>query len=278
MGHPSCTLWGRVALVVALMASMAQVPVPEDPLVRAHRAYNAGKYDAAIGAAREARQQPARANAAAVVMARALLDRYGASSVSSDLDDARAVLAQVRPAELAPRDYVAFLMGLGLVWYHDGCDAGCFNTAAEFFAQALDRMTSPEMGDRDRAFEWWANSLDRHALYSPEADRVSAYRRILERAERERAEVTQSTAAAYWLAAASRGAGDLDRAWSAAVAGWVNARYQGERGIKLRADLDYLIEQVILPDRANAQAADGDARLALTHMLKQWEDLKAKYK
>ena len=237
-----------------------------------------GQYDTAIAAAREAQKEPARSNAASVVLARALLDRYRAGSVLSDLDDARAVLADVRPAELSPRDHVAFLMGLGLALYHDGCDAGCFSTAAEFFAQALDRMNSPELGDRELVFEWWANSLDRHALYSPEADRAAAYRRILERAERERAERAQSASAAYWIAAASRGAGDVDRAWSAAVAGWVNARYQGERGDKLRADLDYLVEQVILPDRANAQAADGDARPALMHMLKQWEDLKAKYK
>jgi hypothetical protein len=278
MGHAFCPHWGRVALVVALMASMAQASIPEDALTRAHRAYNAGQYDTAIAAARDALKQPERSNAAAVVLARALLDRYRAGSVLSDLDDAREVLANVRPAELAPRDHVAFLLGLGLVLYHDGCDAGCFNTAAEFFAQALDRMTSPEMGDSELVFEWWANSLDRHALYSPEADRAAVYRRILERAERERAERAQSTSAAYWIAAASRGAGDLDRAWSAALSGWINARYQGARGDKLRADLDYLVEQVILPDRANAQMADGDARLALAHMLKQWEDLKAKYK
>ena len=265
-------------MVVALMASMAQAPLPEGALTRAHRAYNAGQFDTAIAAAREALKEPARSNAAAVVLARALLDRYRAASVLSDLDDARAVLADVRPAELAPRDHVAFLIGLGLVLYHDGCDTGCFNTAAEFFAQAFDRMTSPEMGDRELVFEWWANSLDRHALFSPEADRAAAYRRILERAERERAERAQSTSAAYWIAAASRGVGDLDRAWSAAVAGWINARYQGDRGEKLRADLDYLVAQVILPDRANMQAADADPRLALVQMLKQWEDLKAKYK
>jgi hypothetical protein len=257
---------------------MAQSPVPEDALTRAHRAYNAGQYDTAIAAAREALKQPERSNAAAVVLARALLDRYRAGSVLSDLEDARAVLADVRPAELSPRDHVAFLIGLGLALYHDGCDAGCFNTAAEFFAQALERMKSPDLGDRELVFEWWANSLDRHALYSPEADRAAVYRRILERADRERAERAQSTSAAYWIAAASRGTGDVDRAWSAAVSGWINARYQGERGDKLRADLDYLVEQVILPERANAEAADGDARSALAHLLKQWKDLKTRYK
>jgi hypothetical protein len=278
MGHRPRSCWVRAILIVGLLASLAQAPVSENPLTLAHRAYNAGQYDAAIVAARDARKLPAQSNAAAVVLARALLDRYRAGSVVSDLDDARAVLADVRPADLTPRDHVAFLMGLGLVLYHDGCDAGCFNAAAEFFAQALDHVTSPQIGDRDLVFEWWANSLDRHTVYSPEADRVAVYRRILERAERERAGRAQATSAAYWLAAASRGIGDLDRAWSAAVSGWINARYQGERGNRLRADIDYLVEQVILPDRANAQAATGDARLALAHMLKQWEDLKAKYK
>ena len=260
------------------MASMAQAPVPEDALTRAHRAYNAGQYDTAITAAREARKAAAKSNAAAVVLARALLDRYRASSMTSDLDEARAVLAEVKPAELGPRDHVGFLVGLGLALYHDGCDAGCFNTAAEFFGQALDRMTTAEMGDREPVFEWWANSLDRHALYGSEADQRAAYRRILERAERERAEQPQSASAAYWVAAASQGAGDLDRAWSAACSAWINARYQGIRGQKLRSDLDYLVESVILPDRARTQTTDGDAKSALATMLKQWEDLKARYK
>jgi hypothetical protein len=257
---------------------MAQAPVPEDPLVRAHRAYNAGQYDTAIEAAREARKQPTRSNTAAVVLARALLDRYRAASMPSDLDDARAVLAEVRPAELAPRDHVAFVVGLGLVLYHDGCDSGCFNTAAEFFGEALDRLTSPELGDRELVFEWWAASLDKHASTSPEPDRSTAYRRILERAERERSEQAQSTSAAYWVAAAAQGAGDLDRAWAAASAGWINARYQGTRGERLRSDLDYLVEDVVLPARANARSADADPKLTLMQMQKQWDDLKARYK
>lgn len=278
MGHHSFAQLRQVGLVVAMLASMAQTPLPEDPLTRAHRAYNAGQYDAAIAAAREARKQPAKASAADVVLARALLDRYRATSMTSDLDEARAVLAEVEPAELGPRDHVAFLVGLGLALYHDGCDAGCFNTAAEFFGQALDRMTTPEMGDRELVFGWWANSLDRHALYGLEADQQAAYRRILERAERERSDYPQSASAAYWVAAASQGAGDLDRAWSAASSAWISARYQGARGQKLRADLDYLVESVILPDRARTQTTDGDAKPALANMLKQWQDLKARYK
>ena len=278
MRHTFGSRLGRVAVLgVVLGATLAQAPVP-DALTRAHRAYNSGEYDAAIAAAREAMKEPARSNAAAVVLSRALLDRYRAGLLSSDLDDARETLADVRPAELGPREHVEFLIALGLLLYHDGCDDGCFNTASEFFGQALDRVTSPELGDREAIFEWWAGSLDKHALYSPAADRPAAYRRILERAERERTQHGQSTSAAYWIAAAARGAGDLDRAWSAALSGWIGARYQGSRGAKLRADLDYLVMHVILPERARIQTPEGDARPALAQLLEQWDGLKAKYK
>ena len=37
-----------------------------------------------------------------------------------------------------------------------------------------------------------------------------------------------SAPANYWLAAAARGAGDLDRAWHAAIAGWIRAPMRPE--------------------------------------------------
>ena len=276
MRHSFRPRWVLVTVLSGILFSMAQAPVP-DPLVRANRAYNAGQYDAAIAAARDAQKQPAQANAAAVVLARALLDRYRAASLASDLDDARTVLASVRPAELLPRDRVDFLIGLGLLLYNDGCTDGCLGAAAEFFSQALDRITAPELGDRDLVFEWWAGVLDRHALYSPEAERPATYARIFERAERE-LQRDQSTSASYWLAAAARGMGDLDRAWSASVSGWISAKYQGPRGAKLRADLDYLVTQVLLPERARQQMPDEDARPTLADLLKKWEELKVKYR
>ena len=42
-----------------------------------------------------------------------------------------------------------------------------------------------------------------------------------------------SAPASYWLAVAARGTGDLERAWQAAIAGWVRAslapRWRGAR-------------------------------------------------
>ena len=278
MGH----CFGRslprlLAVTVLAGAAMGQAP-QTDPLTRARRAYNAGQYDTAISAAREAMKDGDRVNQANLVLGRALLDRYRATAMSADLEAARETLGAVQPSGLTPRDHVDFLIGLGLLLYHDGCDDGCFNAAAEFFGQALDRVTAPALGDRDAIFEWWAGSLDRHVLYSQDVDRVGTYRRILDRAQHELAEHSPSTSAAYWMAAAAEGAGDLDRAWSSAMSGWIAAQFHGSRGTKLRADLDYLVTQVILPSRAKVQAAEADARPLLAVLLKQWETFKAKYR
>ena len=68
-----------------------------------------------------------------------------------------------------------------------------------------------------------------------------------------------STAASYWLVAATRGAGDLDRSWAAAVAAWVRAALAPDRGATLRADLDRLVTQALIPDRATPADHDRSA-------------------
>jgi hypothetical protein len=65
------------------------------------------------------------------------------------------------------------------------------------------------------------------------------------------AEYPGSTAAGYWLAAASRASGDVERAWHAALAGWLRATLADDRGAALRADLDRLVMQAIIPERAS---------------------------
>jgi len=59
----------------------------------------------------------------------------------------------------------------------------------------------------------------------------------------------ESAAAVYWTAAALRGAGYSSAAWDAATSGWVRARLAGERAAMLRADLDKLVLQGVIPDR-----------------------------
>jgi hypothetical protein len=183
-------------------------------------------------------------------------------------------LKQVVPDRLAPRDRVEFLVGLGESLYLDGC-TGCFGAAAEMFQIALAR--SDAGADRESVFEWWASALDRHAQFGQEHDPTAVYKRLLDAATQELAANDRSVSATYWLMAAARGTGDLERAWGAAIAGWVRARTLGAKGDALRADLDRFVTQVLLPERARQEAADADARPALARLVAQWEEIKAKY-
>jgi hypothetical protein len=224
-------------------------------------------------------QSPDVANAAALVLARAHLERFRLESNRDDLTRARETLATVRPAELTPRDDVAFLMSQGLLLYLDGCSEGCFSASAELFALALARAPAAALGgtERDAIFEWWAGALDRQAQFGQSAERPLIYRRILDGADEEVAAHPGSASATYWVAAAARGYGDHERAWGAAVAGWVRAREFGDRGATLRADLDRFVTQVLLPERAGLRAGDADPRPVYDRLLAQWEEIKTKY-
>ena len=101
--------------------------------------------------------------------------------------------------------------------------------------------------------------------------------RILLRMEDELRREDRSAVASYWLPAAARGANDLDRAWGAALAGWVRAPLTGSAGAKLRADLDRLVSGVIIPERARQLSLPADQRAAMAALQQEWEDVKEKY-
>jgi len=264
-------LVGMAAIVVA---TMGQVQAP-DSLALARQAYNGGKFDDAIAAATEALKTTTLANAAAVVLARAHLERYRLTAAVADLDQARSVLRLVTADQLAPRDRVEFLLALGVSLYVEGCESGCFSAAAEMFRLALAGAESSD--DRERVFEWWAASLDRQARAGHEIERLAIYRRIVEGAEAELAREHQSASASFWLPVAARGTGELERAWGASIAAWIRARGLGRRGEVLRTDLDRFVTQILLPERARQQSPDIDARPALELLKQQWEEMKKKY-
>jgi len=264
-----------VAIGAVALAALGQTPLP-DPLVRARQLYNDQKYDAAIQAAVEARKVPRLANSAAVVLGRAHLERYRQTAVPDDLVAAREALLQVSAPALSPRDRVELLIGLGESLYFDGCSEGCYSAAAEMFELALINADAVEPSARETIFEWWAGTLDRQAQFGPESDRHRLYERILERAAVEVGREETTATASYWLAAAARGTGDLERAWGAAVAGWVRAGYLGPRGTQLRNDLDSLVIRILLPERAQQHAA-GDPLPALDRFQAQWDEVKRKY-
>jgi hypothetical protein len=266
-----------IGLAGMLIVSLAQAPVT-DPLTTARRAYNERRYDAAISAAQEALRLPNLANPAAVVLARAHLERFRAGADAADLAAAHKALAQVKPDLLSPSDRTEFLVGMGVAMYVDGCADGCHSGAAEFFELALAAGGAPDSASRESIFDWWATSMDRQAQFGPEDGRVATYRRILERAEAERARNLDSTSATYWIAVAARGTGDFNRAWGAAVAGWVRAKYLGARGQTLRSDLQAFVYNVLLPERAKQLVPDADPVPLLEMLRKQWAEITDKYK
>jgi hypothetical protein len=256
----------------------AQTKAP-DPVSQARQFYNEQRFDDAIRLAEEARRSPALADAASVVIARAHLERFRTTADRADLLAARDALKGVDATRLSPRDHVELEIGLGESLYLDDTYAfdDRYSAAAEEFELALGHADLLDPTSRDLLFDWWAQSLDRQAQQGPETDRHPIYQRIVDRATAELAQANASPSATYWLAAGARGIDDLPRALGAAVAGWVRAGTLGARGDELRDDLDRLIVQVILPERAQQLAFGADPHPALDLLQKQWAEVKAKW-
>ncbi len=268
-----------MAMVLAGLTSAGPVQAQAaDPLTQARKAYNDRQFELAIRAAEQASKQPDLANAAAVLLGRAYLERFRTASNPADLQSARRVFARVRPDDLSPSDRTDLFVGLGVALYLDDCAGLCLGAAAEFFDLALVAGGSPDAASRETVFEWWATSLDRQAQFAPEDGRAQIYRRILERAEAERLRDINSASAAYWIAAGARGIGDFNRAWGAAAAGWVRGRYLGARGEALRRDLHTFVYDVLLPERAKQLVPDADPRPQLEQLRKEWAELTEKYR
>jgi hypothetical protein len=257
-------------LVIALVILLGSAPArAADPLAEARRLYNAGQFQAAEKLAREAMTVPALGDAARVVLGRVLLERFRESSNAEDLSTARKALIAVDPRALDARERVELTIGLGESLYLEDR----FGAAAEVFASVLDRSAQLGPAAHERVLDWWATALDRQTQLRPPEDRPSVYERLLERMRREIADDPGSTAANYWLAAAARGTGDLELAWQASAAGWVRAVLAQDRGTALRADLDRLVTQAIIPERA-ARLAGRETRQAQSGMLTEWQLLK----
>jgi tetratricopeptide (TPR) repeat protein len=259
-------------LSVAADAAWASTASPDrGALARSRHAYNEGRYDAAIGAARRALEVADQVDEARLVLARALLERYRSTSQAEDLTEARDTLRQVHLSQLAPADRSELMVGVGQWLFL----TGRFGAAAELFDSARASETPAPPATRDRLLDWWASALDRQVQAS-EDEAESLYTRVLERMEQETRRDPACVAAAYWTAAAARGLGQLDRAWQAAMAAWVLTDFAHDRAAALRSDLDRLVLTAIIPDRARESAAAKDTqRQAADTMVTEWERFKA---
>jgi len=258
--------------VLAVLLLWPQVPSAgaEDPLGESRRLYNAGDYEAAERAARTALLHLPTANAARVVLGRIQLERFRQSASPSHLAEARASLREVDPRTLDPRERLELTLGFAEVLFLEDR----FAAAAEMFEPLVEAAVTLGLPAHERVLDWWATALDRHAQSRPTAERAAIYGRIARRMSAELARNPGSAPASYWTVAAARGSGDLDAAWSAAMAAWVRAALAHDRGAGLRGDLDRLIVQAIIPERA-ARMAPRDAAPAITGLLAEWESFKA---
>lgn len=263
----------RVVIFLAVaMCSIAGPLVAADPLAEARRLYNQGQFDAAERAALEAVKLPATADSARVVLGRIQLERFRKSSLPPDLDTAIASLRSVDARHLDARDRAELAIGLGEALYLDER----YGAAAALFESVLDVPATTQQPGYERVLDWWATAIDRQAQSRPPAERAPLYERVTSRMLAELSRSPGSLAAGYWLAAAARASGDPDQAMNEALAAWVRASLGDDRGAALRADLDRLVTEGILPDRA-ARLPARDRAQGLASMTADWEAFKGRW-
>jgi hypothetical protein len=250
---------------------VAQAPVSD--LARARTAYNQRQFDEAIAAATAARRVAVTSDTAAIVLARAHLERYRDRADPSDLSAAREALGTVRSTALSERDRLELLLAFGEALFLEDE----FGAAANVLESGLGRAAALDAALAEAMLEWWGSAVEREASGLAPEGRRAQFTRLAERMHEEIARTPTSPAASYWSVVGLRGAGELQRAWDAAVAGWVRARLAGERASSLRADLDQLVLQGVIPDRVRHVAED--ERAAAESVLRaEWELVKERWK
>ena len=267
----------RTSVVLLLLAATPALMAQREasPLTLARQAYNEQQFDRAITLAQEAKRTPQLVDSGSLVLTRAFLGRFRRSGDPADVDRAREALLSINSARLLANEAAELHIGMAELLFADNQ----FGAASEMFEVALDRPGMVPDRQRDRVLEWWAASVDRYAQLAPDSHRTTRYRRMLARMERELVRRPASPVVAYWMAAAARGADDLDRAWSLAIAAWIQAPViAGDRAAELRADLDQLMVDGIIPERAFHEAWDADPEALKVILAAEWAAIKAAWR
>ena len=259
---------------IALLLAAAVAHAAESPsLVKARTLFNSANYEGAIDAASVARREPMWADAGALIVARAHLERFRQTGEVQELADAREALRAIKSAALSPRDRVDLVIGLGQALYL----GETFGAAADLFDAALEKGALLSERDRLLLLDWWATALDREAQLRTVDRRGAVYERIGARMERELRDDPSSAVAGYWRVVAARGTGDLDLAWSAAISAWVRSTLNPATAGQLRADLDRVVAQALIPERARTHPAR-DVLDPVALLASEWELVKDRWK
>ena len=276
LSQSSVTSVPSVALSAALAFVLLSAPnasAQRADLARARTAYNQRQFDVAIEAAGAAQKVQVTADAAAVVLARAHLERYRERLNPADLSAARVALGTVRVTNLDTRDNIDYLMALGEALFFDDD----YGAAATLFESGIDAAVAQGPQAGEAMLEWWGSAVERYAEAVDREGRRSAFQRLRERMSKELSRNPGSAAAAYFLVVAIRGTDQPLEAWEAAIAGWVRARMAGARSATLRADLDKLVLEGIIPDRVRAVAPDKRAQTE-SELRGEWTVVKERWK
>jgi hypothetical protein len=263
-----------LAVTIVLIAAGGPASAAEPaPLAKARIRYNAGDFEGAISAAAVARNVAAASDAAALVIARAHLELYRQRVTPEDLAVARETLLAIHAGSLSSRDQLDLYIGIGQTLYL----AEVFGPSAEMFETAWTRASVLGTAERRQLLDWWATALDREAQARPPERRVRVFERVMTRMEEELRQDPANAVASYWLAVSARGVGDPDRAWDVAVAAWVRSSMSRDSATTLRADLDRLVADALIPERARLRPA-AEQQLAMTSMRAEWELVKDQWK
>jgi hypothetical protein len=274
LAAPALTLLVLAAPAAAQRAAHPAGGVATDPLAPARAHYNEGRFEDAIQAAKAV--QATVGAPATLIIGRAGLEQFRTTADPAQLTAARTALSHVDAVRLSERDRLDLVVGLGEALFFDEH----YQAAADLFESILDDVAALGPGPRDQLLDWWATAVDRHVRGLPADKRAEAFDRLVARMEAELRKDPTSAASAYWVAAASFARGHVDRAWDAAVAGWVRGMLSVDRGMTLRPDLDRLVRDAIIPERVRriqSSASNGEAQATEASMLAEWAMFKEQW-
>ena len=268
---------GLRVLLALLVCSRAAggVGAPSIPaLAKARALYNAGDYDGAISAAAVARRDPAaRRRRRAGHRARRISSATGSAPTPPIWRAAREALGVVRVRALTPRDQVDLLVGLGQSLYLGETSAPPRSCSTPRSSRA---SLLPER-DRLLLLDWWATALDREAQTRP-ADRRARVLRAHRRADGGELRQRSGERGRELLARGRR-----PRQPATSIAPGMPrsppgcARRSTPERRALRADLDRLVTQALIPERARTRPAreQPDSMAALRA---EWDLVKQQWK
>jgi hypothetical protein len=241
-------------------------------LKRARTLYNAGQFEEAIAAATPLRSRPELTTSATLIIARSRLELFRRSGDPKELATARQELISLNRDGLAEQEAIEWQIGLGTALFLEdqvGPAAEMFRTV---IPSARARLSEPEF---EKLLEWWGITMSRLAERLTGDARKQAYEKFRSDVRLEVERNLFSRSSMYWMVVSSRGAGDYDGAWSAAIAGWVRAGGQPD-GRQLRAEIEVFVTHTLIPERAQARTGQRlDSKATMTEIAALNEEWRA---